>query len=283
MSVICELLFYQAQRIIVVFKRKQRLLQLYFEHDERYIMNKLTALSITLLASVSLPSLATESTPNPSDLTETSTSAYFGLNNQGSLKGSISGDFHFNNGQTGMLTVEGTMDKDGDYSDSRLQYFHVFSTQNQVVPRAALSVDVIDNDMFTSASLGGVAAINAGVEKLQIFPRLGVLAGKYSDQSMSAFSVDNSEAVGASAALYVMYQLGNDGTYIGAWPEYNYLNGAIETSLLKSTLMIATPFSQDKTRWGQLRVDNTSGSMTSKNQSLDINDTVVWANYKFYF
>ncbi|EOT1824012.1 hypothetical protein ACNHUJ_000540 [Vibrio vulnificus] len=246
-------------------------------------MKKLASLSIALLATVSVPSLAADSTPNPSDLTETSTSAYFGINNQGGLKGSISGDFHYENGQTGMLTVEGTMDKDGKYSDSRLQYFHVFSTQNQVIPRAALSVDVIDNEMFTSASLGGVAAINAGVEKLQIFPRLGVLAGQYSDKSMSAFNVQSSEAVGVSGALYVMYQLGNDGTYIGAWPEYNYLNGDIETSLLKSTVMIATPFSQDNTRWGQLRIDNTSGSMTSKTQSIDINDTVVWANYKFYF
>ncbi|OIQ26494.1 hypothetical protein [uncultured Vibrio sp.] len=247
-------------------------------------MNIQTKLSLSILSlAVAAPLFAADSEPNPSDLTETSTSAYFGLNNQGSLKGSVSGDFHFDNGQTGMLTVEGTMDKEGKYSDSRVQYFHVFSTESQTIPRAALSLDVIDNAMFTSASLGGVAAINAGIEGLQLFPRLGVLAGEYSDESVASFNVTDKNALGGSAAFYMMYQLGDDGTYIGAWPEYNYLNGAIETSMLKSTLMIATPFSQDKTRWGQLRVDNTTGYMQSQTQSIDIDDTVVWANYKFYF
>ncbi|MEZ9297452.1 hypothetical protein AB4277_03375 [Vibrio splendidus] len=251
---------------------------------KKFTRTTLAIMSIgSIAAGVATQVFAEESAPNPSDLTETSTSAFFGLNNQGALKGSISGDFHFDNGQTGMLTVEGTMDKEGKYSDSRMQYFHVFTTDNHVVPRAALSVDVIDNSMFTSASIGGVAAINAGVEGLQLFPRLGVLAGEYSDESMNAFNANSSEAYGVSAAFYMMYTLGDDGTYIGAWPEYNYLDGDIETSLLKSTVMIATPFSNDKTRWGQLRVDNTSGSMQSNNQSIDIDDTVVWANYKFYF
>ncbi|USD43335.1 hypothetical protein J4N42_22385 [Vibrio sp. SCSIO 43135] len=247
-------------------------------------MKKLTTLTIAL-ASLGFASavLAQDAQPNPSDLTETSTSAYFGLNNQGDLKGSISGDFHFDSGQTGMLTVEGTMDKEGKYSDSRMQYFHVFSTNNTTVPRAAVSIDLIDNAMFTSASVGGVAAINAGVKGLQLFPRLGALVGEYSDESVAMFKVDESAAAGVSAAFYAMYTLGEDGTYIGAWPEYNYLNGDIETSLLKSTIMIATPFSSDKTRWGQLRVDNTSGKMQSETHSIDIDDTVVWANYKFYF
>jgi hypothetical protein len=247
-------------------------------------MKKLTAIALAL-STLGMTSLthAEDAEPNPSDLTETSTSAYFGLSNNGSLKGSISGDFHFDNGQTGMLTVEGTMDKEGKYSDSRMQYFHVFSTNNQTVPRAALSVDIIDNEMFTSASLGGVAAINAGVKGLQLFPRIGVLAGEYSDQSVATFDAKSSEAYGVSAAFYAMYTLGNDGTYIGAWPEYNYLNGDIETSILKSTVMIATPFSQDKTRWGQLKVENTSGQLASKSQTIDLDDTVAWANYKFYF
>ncbi|WP_261835093.1 hypothetical protein [Vibrio ishigakensis] len=247
-------------------------------------MKKLTQLTLILSAlGMATPAMAEESEPNPSDLTETSTSAYFGLNNQGSLKGSISGDFNFSDKQTGMLTIEGTMDRDGHYSDSRLQYFHVFSTTNRVVPRAAVSLDIIDNDMFTSASLGGVLAINPGVDGLQIFPRVGVLAGEYSDASVTAFDAQDSEAYGVSGALYMMYTIGKDGTYIGAWPEYNYLDGDIETSLLKSTVMIATPFSKDKTRWGQLRIDNTSGYMKTSQQSLDIDDTVVWANYKFYF
>ncbi len=227
--------------------------------------------------------MAQDKTPDPSDLTETNTSAYVSMSNQGSVKASVSGDFAYKNGQTGMLTVEGTMDKEGSYSDSRLQYFHVFSIDNSVVPRAAFSLDVIDNEMFTSASFGGVAAIMPGVKGLSIFPRAGALVGEYSDSSLQAFNVDKSEALGGSAALYVMYTMGKDGTYIGAWPEYNYLDGDIETSILKSTLMLATPFSADKTRWGQFKLENTSGYMKTANQKVEMNDTVAWAIYKFYF
>ncbi|GEA59185.1 hypothetical protein [Vibrio comitans] len=247
-------------------------------------MTKLTHISASILSLIFAHSaLAEESSPNPSDLTETSTSAFFGINNQGSVKGSISSDFNYKSNQTGMLTIEGTMTQEGKYSDSRIQYFHVFSLKDQLVPRAAMSIDIIDNAMFTSASVGGVAALNVGVEGLQIFPRVGLLAGEYSEDSMNHFKAKDDSALGVSGALYMMYTVGNDGTYIGAWPEYNYLNGDIETSLLKSTLMIATPFSDDKTRWGQLRLDNTSGSMKSGSNSIEFDDTVVWANYKFYF
>ncbi|WP_141237361.1 hypothetical protein [Paraferrimonas sedimenticola] len=199
------------------------------------------------------------------------------------MKGSISTDFTYNSNQTGMLTLEGTMDKEGGYSDSRLQYFHVFSTGDKIVPRAAASVDIIDNALFSSASVGGVVALNTGVKGLQIFPRFGGLVGEYKAQTLTTFDVQQSRAYGVSGAFYVMYTLGDDGTYIGAWPEYNYLDGDIETSLLKSTLMIATPLDQAKSRWGQLKLEKTTGSMKTGDQKISVDDTVVWANYKFYF
>ncbi|MDV7106356.1 hypothetical protein R3X26_18385 [Vibrio sp. TH_r3] len=46
--------------------------------------------------------------------------------------------------------------------------------------------------------------------------------------------------------------------------------------LYGESLLAATPFSADKTRWGQVKVENTYGSMESTNQKLDIDDTVVW-------
>ncbi|WP_255526919.1 hypothetical protein [Photobacterium sp. BZF1] len=205
------------------------------------------------------------------------------MSNQGGLKGSISGDFSFSERQTGMLTIEGTMNKEGKYSDSRLQYFHVFSTANSVVPRAAVSLDVIDNDMFTSASLGTTFAINAGVKGLNLFPRAGALAGKFSQATLDEFNVSNDEAYGGSAAMYVIYNVGKDGTYIGVWPEYNYLSGDVDASVLKSTFMIATPFSKDKTRWGNIRVENTDAKLSTNSKTINSNDTVVWASYKFYF
>lgn len=236
-----------------------------------------------ILTGLTNQAIAESKSPNPSDLTETSTSAYVGVNNQGGFKGAVSADVKINARQTGMFTIEGSMNKDGQYSDSRLQYFHVFNTDNSIIPKAAASLDIIDNDMFTSASVGATLAVNSGVKGLNIFPRVGVLAGKYSQQALNQFGVNNDVAVGGSAALYIMYTMGRDGTYIGVWPEYNYLGGEIEASTLKTTIKLATPFSADKQRWGELKLENTDTKMLSNNQSIKSNDTMVWASYKFYF
>lgn len=243
------------------------------------------ALAFALAGTSSMGVLAEEKEPNPSDLTETNTSAYVSMSNQGDFKASVSGDFKFSDTQTGMLTLEGTMNKEGKYSDSRLQYFHVFNTQNTVVPKAAVSLDVIDNSLFTSASLGTTLAINTGVKGLNLFPRVGILASEYSQETLNHFNVKNKEGLGASAAMYVIYNIGQDGTYIGAWPEYNYMDGDVEASVLKSTLIMATPFSQDKTRWGQIRIENTDIKMQANTgaAAIESNETVVWAAYKFYF
>lgn len=248
-------------------------------------MKKLTTVSISLLmAGIGSHAFAAdEKAPNPADFTETSTSGKVALDNKGNFKPSISADHTFANGQTGMLTVEGTMDKEGGYSDSRLQYFHVFSTDNSVVKRVAASVDVIDNSLFSSVSVGTTFSVDPGVKGLNFFPRIGGLAGKYSSEVMNQFNVDSDEGYGISAALYMLYTIGDDGTYIGAWPEYNYMDGDIESSVLASTVMIATPFSADKKRWGQIHVKNTQVSMQSAAQTIESNDTAVWAMYKFYF
>lgn len=249
-------------------------------------MKKINSLTLALLLSLSSNQLLaadSEDSPNPSDITEVSTSAYFGINNQGGVKGSIARGFGFSEKTEGMITIEAAIDKEGHYSDSRFQYFQVFNTKNHVVPKAAVSLDVMDNDMFTSASLGSVIAINPGVKGLSIFPRAGVLAGEYSDSSVNQFNVSDRGTTGASAALYVSYTMGNDGTYIMVSPEYNYLGGDIETSMLKTSVKMGTPFSQDKTRWGEIRLENTDMKMESASKKIKNNDTVVWANYKFYF
>lgn len=248
------------------------------------MMNK-NARSVAPLLAVmfAVPSFAEEKAPDPSDLTETNTSAYVAMSNKGGFKGSISGDMKFNNGQQGMFTLEAAIDKDGDYTDSRLQYFHVFTTENTVVPKIAASLDVLDNALFTSASPGITLAINSGIKGLNIFPRAGVLAGKYSDDVKKQANITDDSAVGGSAALYVFYTAGNDGTYFGLYPEYNYLSGDVDMSVLNTNFLMSTPFNSDRTRWGQIKITNTN--TTIKNSLIDekINDTVVWANYKFYF
>ncbi|WP_112480210.1 hypothetical protein [Vibrio variabilis] len=244
--------------------------------------NTRSILVLSLLAA-SAPVLAADKTPDPSDLTETNTSAYVGMSNQGGVKGSISGDMKFDNGQQGMFTLEAAMDKDGKYTDSRFQYFHVFTTENTTVPKIAASLDVLDNALFTSASPGVTLAINSGVKGLNIFPRAGVLGGKFSDEVKSFASLSDQNAIGGSAALYVFYTAGHDGTYFGLYPEYNYLSGDVDMSVLNTNFLMSTPFSKDRTRWGQIKVTNTNTTIKNSFVDKSINETVVWANYKFYF
>lgn len=228
-------------------------------------------IALSLIASI--PAIAADKTPDPSDLTETNTSAYVGISNKGGFKGSISGDMKFDNGQQGMFTLEAAIDNKGDYTDSRFQYFHVFTTENTTIPKSAASLDVLDNALFTSASLGVTLAINSGVKGLNIFPRAGVLGGQFSDEVKSLANLADKDAVGASAALYVFYTAGKDGTYLGLYPEYNYLSGEADMSVLNTNFLMSTPFSADRTRWGQIKITNT----TIKNSFVDksINDTVV--------
>ncbi|MGC9462305.1 hypothetical protein ACP45E_21035, partial [Vibrio genomosp. F10 str. 9ZD137] len=90
-----------------------------------------TILATTLLCSGMNLALADESTEkvDPSNLTAVNTSGYVGMNNQGDVKLSASLGFGLKNGQMAMGTLEGSMDNDGKYKDSRLQYFHVFNVK----------------------------------------------------------------------------------------------------------------------------------------------------------
>lgn len=94
----------------------------------------------------------------PSDLTKATTSGYAAMSNKGDLKVSISGSFSVSPIQEGMLTLEGTMNNEGEYSDSRLQYFHVFDLESTAVPKVAMSLDMINNDAFTTAAAHDVCA-----------------------------------------------------------------------------------------------------------------------------
>ncbi|OEF08544.1 hypothetical protein [Vibrio genomosp. F10] len=244
-----------------------------------------TILATTLLCSGMNLALADESTEkvDPSNLTAVNTSGYVGMNNQGDVKLSASLGFGLKNGQMAMGTLEGSMDNEGKYKDSRLQYFHVFNVGNPVVPTAAASIDIIDNTNFTTAAVGAVAMFKPGVESLTIFGRVGALAGEYDEGFASAMGETDTDIVGGMAAAYLSWKPGADGTYLMLSPEYTYMDGSIETSTLKSSITVGTPLSADGKRWGQFKIENTVGSMQSTHQTVDIDDTVAWAFYKVYF
>ncbi|MGY5453354.1 hypothetical protein ACVFI8_20770 [Agarivorans sp. MS3-6] len=230
-------------------------------------------------------SYAEEQAPDhdPSDLTRATTSAYAAMSNEGDFKVSVSGSFQVNEKQEAMLTVEGTMDNQGHYSDSRIQYFHVFSVDNNIVPKVAASIDIIDNSAFTTAALGGIANFQTGSDKINLFARAGVLGGEYKSDFTKVMGESDSVTYGATGDIFLIMKPGKDGTYFMINPEYTYMGGSINTSVLKTTLLASTPLSQDKTRWGQIKIENTYGTSESNHYSLKTDDTVVWALYKAFF
>jgi hypothetical protein len=248
-------------------------------------MLKMTTLSTALLAVISVSAFAGDDATklDPSDMTRASSNVYVAGNNQGDIKLSGALSYAYDNGQMSMVTLEGSMDNAGDYKDSRAQYFHVFSLENAVTPRIAASLDIIDNDSFTTAAAGAISIFRTPIESLTFFGRAAVLGGEYSDTTTAAFGVQDNSIVGGMAAVYAVWKPGADGTYFALYPEYTYLDGDIESSTVKTTLLAATPLSEDKTRWGQFKIENTSGSMKSTNRSLDVDETVAWFQYKVFF
>lgn len=217
-----------------------------------------------------------------SDMTRAYSTFNISASNGGDVKASGSVSYNYDNGMASMFSLEGTINKDGDYSDSRAQYFHVFNTQNAVSPRVAVSLDVIDNDTATTAALGAISIFRTPIDSLTFYGRVGALTGTYSDASVKAFGASDDSLTGGMAAAYAVWKTGQDGTYLALYPEFTYLSGDIDTTTVKTTLMASTPLSADKTRWAQVKFENTSGSMESSSRNVDINENKVWFNYKVF-
>ncbi len=217
-----------------------------------------------------------------SDLTRAYTTFYLGAGNKGNVKASGSLSYQYENGMESMLSLEGTLDKEGKYADSRLQYFHVFNTGNTISPRIAVSLDVIDNEIATTAALGAISIFRTPIDSLTLFARVGAITGQYSESATNMFSVTDDSLVGGMGAGYAVWKTGQDGTFLAVYPEMTYLNGDIESNTVKTTVMAATPLSADKTRWGQVKFENTSGDMESNSKKLKINENQIWFNYKVY-
>lgn len=240
-----------------------------------------TALAMSLVTPLAM---AEEEDFDASDMTRASSTAIVGVSNKGDVKLTGSLSYAFDNGQTAMTLLEGTMDRDGAYKDARLQYFHVFSFDNATTPRIAASVDIINNEMFTSAAVGGIAMIRTSSDALTFFARGAVLGGEYDEDFANQYGVDDTSIVGGSAALYAVWKTGEDGTFIAAFPELTYLGGDLELSTVKTTLMVSTPLSADGKRWGQVKFENTTGTIESDSKKTDMDsETSVWFNYKVFF
>ncbi|WP_348637737.1 hypothetical protein [Photobacterium sp. DA100] len=250
----------------------------------KYFAKTLIATTLLLAGlNIAFAAEAANNNIDPSNLTAVSTSGYVGMNNQGDVKLSASVGFGLNNGQMAMGTVEGTMGNDGKYKDSRLQYFHVFNTGNKFAPTAAVSLDLIDNNNFTTAAVGAISMFDPGIDNFVVFGRVGALVGQYDEGFTKMMGETDDSITGGMAAAYLSWKPGADGTYLMLSPEYTYMDGSIETTTLKTSLTVGTPLSADGKRWGQFKIENTYGSMEASKTKIDIDETVAWAFYKVYF
>lgn len=243
-----------------------------------------TALTLSLLAS---PFILADEEQNvdPSDVARAVTSFTVGLSNTGKAKAMGTMAMPINEQQQAMIVAEGNMTNEGKYSDARVQYFHVFNLDSASVPKVAASLDLIDNDMVSTAAVGGVAAINTDSDRFTVFLRAGALAGEYKEDFIQSggFGINDQTAIGGTAAAFLNIKTGDDGTFFTFNPEYTYIDGDLESSTLKTTLRLATPLSQDKSRWGELRVENTYGDVKSAVKTQHVDDTAAWFLYRAYF
>lgn len=241
--------------------------------------------SLALLAFASSPVMAEKEVEDvdPSDMTRAYTQLHVGANNQGSVKilGSLS--YNYESGAAGMGSLEATIDKEGDYSDSRFQYFHVYGTGSEFMPRVAGSIDIIDNSTFTTANLGLANAMTTGIDGFTIYSRLGAVVGQYSDDFAELSGINDQGVTGGMAGVYFTYAH-QSGFFISAFPEYTSVTGEADLTNLKTTLTFGAPISEQKDKWLQFRFEDIQNEITGsgfEDQKLD--ERIFWSHFKIYF
>ncbi|HFQ4971226.1 TPA: hypothetical protein ACGUVV_005044 [Vibrio vulnificus] len=125
-----------------------------------------TFIDTTLVAGARAAGNANSEALDAPDMTRAYSTFYVGTSNKGDVKASRSISYRYENGMESIFSLEGTMNKEGEYSDSRFQYFHVFNTGNAVSPRVAVSLDIVDNDTATTAALGAISIFRTPIDSL---------------------------------------------------------------------------------------------------------------------
>ncbi|MDR9830609.1 hypothetical protein RCJ22_34050 [Vibrio sp. FNV 38] len=259
-------------------------------------MNKfalLTPIALTLATSV----YAEEKAPiDPADVTNVYTQGaiLFNGNSDTLLQGQVSGGLE--NGQQFALLAEATLvNKDGnndkfgaEYSNSRVQYFHVFQPKSNITPKVGVSLDYINtrhngvkNDLL---SVGAVAAINpAYTGGLMVFPRLGLMGGS---MEIDGASTTKDDLLGYSASLYLVKRIGENGAYINFAPEWQDLSGDdIDMSNFSLKVSLNVPLNNARTWWINTRYDFTQSDTKVNDVRVGDNDweTQAWVGVRYYF
>lgn len=110
---------------------------------------------------------------------------------------------------------------DGDYLGGRAQYFQVHATGSEYIPRIGFSTDLIHQkarglDDTVLFSAGVVAAVHDRFTPgFQMFPNIAYSVGE----------VFGETADGILANLFFTTPLGDNGSFVLAWPEYFDVSG----------------------------------------------------------
>lgn len=257
------------------------------------------ALIIPLSLGLSIPAHAeSERVIDPADVTKvyTQTALMVSGNSDIQFQGQVSGGM--DNGQQFALLAEATFvdesntalsdpDKFGtEYSNSRIQYFHVFETGTAATPKVGLSLDYINtrnsikNDLL---SVGGVVAINpAYTGGLLVFPRAGLMTGS---MEIPGITSSKDDLTGYSLGLITAKHLGDSGAYVSFVPEWQDLSGDdIDMQNLSFKTSLNVPMNTARTWWLNTRYDITKTDVDVKSVSMP-NDwqTEAWIGVRYYF
>ncbi|OBS95336.1 hypothetical protein A9261_14205 [Vibrio tasmaniensis] len=257
------------------------------------------ALIIPLSLGLSIPVHAeSERVIDPADVTKvyTQSALMFSGSSDIQFQGQVSGGV--DNGQQFALLAEATFVDDNDvtqrdpnkfgsdYSNSRLQYFHVFEPGLEVTPKIGVSLDYINtrtnikNDLL---SVGGVVAINpAYTGGFLVFPRAGLVTGS---MEISGVSSSKDDLTGYSLGLITAKHLGDSGAYVSLVPEWQDLSGSdinMQNFSLKTSLNV--PMNSARTWWLNTRYDITKGDIDVNGLSMPSEwQTEAWVGVRYYF
>ncbi|ANP78731.1 hypothetical protein AB4559_02825 [Vibrio sp. 10N.222.51.C8] len=259
------------------------------------------ALLIPLSLGLALPAHAdsdSERVIDPADVTKVYTQAALMLNGSSDIQfqGQVSGGLE--NGQQFALLAEGTFvdesntalrdpDKFGtEYSNSRIQYFHVFETGTKATPKVGLSLDYINtrnsikNDLL---SVGGVVAINpAYTGGFLVFPRAGLMTGS---MEIPGVTSSKDDLTGYSLGLITAKHLGDSGAYVSLVPEWQDLSGDdIDMQNFSFKTSLNVPMNTARTWWLNTRYDITKADVDVKGVPMPNGwQTEAWVGVRYYF
>ncbi|MEZ9911032.1 hypothetical protein AB4371_21635 [Vibrio sp. 10N.261.51.A3] len=222
---------------------------------------------------------------DPSDMTRAYSQAFIGTSNKGDVKAFGSLSYQFDGGSEAMVALEGTMSENGDYKDSRGQYFHAFGTGNNLMPRVATSLDIIDNKDFTTAAFGAASILKTPAESITLFFRAGGLIGEYKKEGALAqqYGIRDTHITGYTGTAWLVWKPMQDGSYITLSPEYTTMDGSLNIETLKTSVTTAVPLTESGDKWLQFKFDNIDMDINHMGNTDSVTDRVFWTQFKMFF